>query len=225
MADRRKLLVQMLVKGILGILLPGTILFISAGSLHFAAAWRFLTTFAMLMLAMGLILLVKHPETLAKRLQVKETERTQTVIIPLSGLLFIGSFVLAGLDERFGWSHMPLGGEITALAVFIGGYALFTIVILQNAYASRTVEVQKSQRVITTGLYALVRHPMYLAALILFLAMPLAMGSYTALIPILAMPILLALRIRNEEQVLRKGLPGYTNYIKKTKYKLIPFIW
>ena len=225
MIDRRKLLVQMLVKGTIGCAVPGVILFVSAGSMAYAAAWRFLITFAALMLCLGIILLVKHPKTLAKRLQAQEQEKTQKVIIPLSGLLFVGSFVLAGLDWRFDWSQMPFAGTIVALVVFCGGYALFVAVLLQNAYASRTIEVQEAQKVIDTGLYALVRHPMYLAALVLFLAMPLALGSYWALLPMLAVPAVLILRIRNEEKVLLAGLPGYAEYTKKTKYKLIPFIW
>ena len=225
MGNRGRLLAQMLVKGMAGCGIPGIILFVCAGSLEYAAAWRFLAIFAALLLTMGLFLLMKQPETLARRLRSKETEKPQKLVMLLSVLVFAACFVLAGLDWRFGWSNMPLGGEIAALAVFAGGYALFTAVLLQNAYASRTVEVQASQKVIDTGLYAAVRHPMYLAAAVLFLAMPLSLGSYIAFLPMLTVPAVLALRIRNEEAVLLAGLPGYAAYTKKTKYRLIPFIW
>lgn len=225
MGGRVKLLAGMLIKGALGFLLLGALLFGCAGTLRYVEAWAFLIALFALMLAMGIVLLLKHPETLARRLRTKEGERAQRGYIAVIGALFVASFVLAGLDQRFGWSNLPLWGALAALAAMVGGYALYGAVTLQNAWAARTVEVQDGQRVVTTGLYAVVRHPMYMACLLLFLSMPLALGSWVALAPMLAFPLLLAMRVKNEEALLAAGLPGYTDYMKKTKYRMVPFIW
>lgn len=225
MQKKLPLIANMLLKGVLGFSLLGLLLFGCAGSFRFARAWLLIATLLLLMLAMGLLLLLKHPQTLAKRLRAREQERAQRGYISLMGLLFIASFALAGLDYRFRWMRMPWWVSLTALGVMILGYSLFGAVILQNAYASRVVEVQKGQVVISTGLYGVVRHPMYSACVLLFLAMPFVLGSYIALAPMLGVPVLLALRIKNEEAVLLTGLPGYAAYMQKTKFKLIPYIW
>ena len=178
-----------------------------------------------LMSAMGLTLRIKSPETLARRLQTDEKEAPQRVYVALFGLIFGLGFVLCGLDFRFGWSSVPLPAVIFGFACFVGGYGLFAAVMLQNAFASRVVAVQEGQKLITTGLYAHVRHPMYSACLLLFVPMPLALGSFLGLIPMALFPVVLVLRIRNEEALLAKQLPGYIEYMSKTKCRLIPFVW
>ncbi|MEA4971041.1 MAG: isoprenylcysteine carboxylmethyltransferase family protein [Candidatus Pelethousia sp.] len=225
MDKKSNLLINMIVKGLLGFFLLGLMLFGAAGSLRYTNAWLLIAALFLLMLAMGTLLLLKYPETLERRLKAKEKESAQKGYISLIGVLFLASFVLAGLDYRFHWTRVPFGVSLCALLLMIVGYGLFAATILQNAYASRVVEVQKEQTVVTTGLYAVVRHPMYLACLLLFPAMPLVLGSYIALFPMLLLPIGLILRIKNEEAVLRTELNGYTDYMQKTKYRLIPFIW
>lgn len=225
MQSQNKLLARMLAQALSGMVVLGALLFGSAGSWHYVNAWLLIGALTLLMLGLGLLLLVRHPEMLAKRLNAKESQTVQKGYIAAMGGLFVLSFVLAGLDFRFEWSRMPLGWALVALAVMVLGYGLFAAVMLQNAYAARTVAVQENQQVISTGLYALVRHPMYLACLLLFLAMPLALGSYVALLPMLLFPAALVLRLKNEEAVLKEGLPGYAQYMQKTKYRLIPYIW
>ncbi len=225
MGKKTKLLIQMILKGLSGFIILGLLLLGSGGSLVYPRAWLLMGVLFSLMLAMGLLLLFKHPATLERRLRAKERERTQRGYVSLFGLLFLLCFILAGLDYRFGWSRTPLWLSLAALVVMVLGYALFGATILQNAYASRVVEVQAGQAVISTGLYAVVRHPMYLACLLLFPAMPLVLGSYIALLPMLLLPLGLVLRIRNEEAVLLAGLEGYREYTQKTKYRLLPYIW
>ena len=225
MNEKQRLLRVMLLKGVLGFAVIGCILFTSAGSLQYRNGWLMIASLAALMLTMGMLLWRKHPETLKRRLQTKEKEAAQRVYVLLFGILFLSSFVLAGLDYRFQWTQLPLWGAILALIVMCMGYALYGAVILQNAFAARTVEVQAEQTVITTGLYALVRHPMYLACLLVFLPMPLVLGSLVALLPMLMLPLVLALRIQNEEKVLKADLPGYAEYMEKTRYRLIPYVW
>ncbi len=225
--DKKKsnLLINMVVKGLLGFVLLGLPLFGAAGSLRYMNAWLLLAVLFSLMLAMGTLLLFKHPETLERRLKAKEKKRAQKGYIGLIGLLFLASFILAGLDYRFQWTRVPFWATLCALLSMCLGYGLFAATILQNAYASRVVEVQKDQTVVSTGLYAVVRHPMYLACLLLFPAMPMVLGSYIALLPMLLLPIGLVLRIKNEEAVLCAELSGYAAYMQKTRYRLIPFIW
>lgn len=225
MRGKSQLLFRMLGKGLLGLLLLGVLLFGCAGSLRYENAWIFLGVLALLMLIMGLVLLIRHPETLERRLHTKETEAAQKHSLALSGVAFLLSFALAGFDYRFQWVNVPFGVSIAALIVMCIGYMLYAVVIFQNAYASRVVEVQEGQSVISTGLYAVVRHPLYLASLLVFLPIPVILGSWVALIPMILFPISLALRIRNEEAVLQSGLEGYAAYMKKTKYRLIPYIW
>lgn len=172
-----------------------------------------------------IVLLLKAPELLAKRLHNKEKEDAQKKIVGLTALVFIAGFVLAGLDFRFGWSKMPLWLIIAASVLFLIGYGLYAEVMRENAYLSRTVEVQENQKVIDTGLYGIVRHPMYFATILLFMAIPIVLGSWIAFIIFLGYPVLITKRIRNEEAVLEKGLEGYTEYKQKVKYRIFPFIW
>lgn len=225
MNKKSRLLTNMVVKGLLGFLLLGLPLFGAAGSLRYMNAWLLIAVLFSLILAMGTLLLLKYPETLERRLKAKEKESAQKGYVSLIGLLFLASFILAGLDYRFQWTRVPFWVSLCALFLMCLGYGLFAATILQNAYASRVVEVQKDQTVVTTGLYAVVRHPMYLACLLLFPAMPLILGSYIALLPMLFLPIGLILRINNEEAMLRAELSGYAAYMQKTKYRLLPFIW
>ncbi|MBQ4464514.1 MAG: isoprenylcysteine carboxylmethyltransferase family protein, partial [Oscillospiraceae bacterium] len=177
------------------------------------------------MLLMGIVMLIKSPELLRKRLQNKETQAAQKGVVALSGLMFLAGFVLAGLDFRFGWLVLPKAVSVIAAVIFLAGYAMYAEVLRENAYLSRTVEVQAHQKVIDTGLYGVVRHPMYAATLLMFLSMPLVLGSVISLIVFLVYPAVIAVRIRNEEQVLREGLAGYADYQKRVKYRLVPFIW
>ena len=225
MSEKSKLLPQMLLKGLAGFALLGLLLFGCAGSLAYTGGWLLVAPLAALMAAMGVFLLVKSPETLARRLKSKESENAQKGYIALTGGLFLLSFALGGLSFRFGWAQLPLPGMVAGLIVMILGYAMYAAVIRQNAYAARVVEVQQGQTVISTGLYAVVRHPMYLACLLVFVPMPLVLGAWLALVPMLCLPVMLVLRIKNEEQVLLAGLPGYAEYTQKTKYRLLPFIW
>lgn len=225
MNKKTRLLIRMILKGGLGILLLGLPLFGCAGTLHYPNAWVFIISLCLLMLAMGLTLLVRYPEILEKRLKAKEPKTAQKGYVLLVGILFLASFALAGFDYRFGWSKMPVAASAAAWIIMLLGYVLYAVVILQNSYASRVVEIQKGQVVVSTGLYGLVRHPMYFAALLLFLAMPFVLGSYIALIPMLVFPVAMVLRIRNEEAVLMAGLEGYAAYAQKTRYRLIPYIW
>ena len=225
MTDKLRLSITALVKGICGFAIMGALLFISAGSLAFINGWLFLITLALLMFIMFAVLIVKHPETLRRRLKSKEPEKAQKLYVAILGILFLCAFILAGLDYRFRWSSMPRWVPAAALVIMCTGYALYGAVILQNAYASRVVTVESGQRVIDTGLYAIIRHPMYLACLLLFLAMPLALGSYVSAVLMLAFPVVLVRRIKNEEAVLLAELDGYAAYMKKTKYRLIPFVW
>lgn len=220
-----KLLISALTKLIAGLVLVGLLLFLPAGTLHYAGAWRFLALLFIPMLLMGVVMLCKAPDLLKKRLNGKEKQATQKGVIALSGLMFPAGFVLSALDFRFGWSHVPAWVVITASVAFLAGYGMYAEVMRENAYLSRTVEVQDGQTVISTGLYGVVRHPMYLATLLMFLPLPLILGSFWALIPFALYPVILVIRIKDEEAVLRAGLDGYEAYTKNVKYRLIPFIW
>ena len=174
---------------------------------------------------MGIWLLISMPDLLAKRLNNKEKEQTQKHVVALSGLMFIGGFVFCGLNHRFAWSCLPLWANVIASVVFLIGYALYAEVLRENAYLSRTIEVQENQQLIDTGLYGIVRHPMYTATLLMFLSMPIVLGSAWALLVFGVYPVLIIRRIHNEEQVLAAGLPGYTDYQKRVRWRLIPGIW
>lgn len=212
-------------KLILGLLLVGLLLFVPAGSLEYLGAWLFLALLFVPMLIMSMVLLIKAPDLLEKRLKYKEKEKAQKGVIAFSGLMFPAGFVLSALDFRFGWSAVPTWAVVTASVLFLIGYAMFGEVLRENAYLSRTVEVQEGQTVISTGLYGMVRHPMYLATLFMFLPLSLILGSFWGLIPFALYPVLMVIRIRNEEAVLTEGLAGYAEYRTKVKYRLIPLIW
>ena len=214
-----------LTKFIVGVCLIGAMLFLPAGTFRYTGAWLLLGLLFVPMLIMGAVMLVKSPELLEKRLNNKEKEKAQKGVVALSGLMFSIGFVLSALDFRFDWSSVPLWLVIAASVLFLLGYAMYAEVMRENAYLSRTVEVQENQKVISTGLYGAVRHPMYLATLLMFLPMPLILGSFWGLIPFMLYPAIIVVRILNEEKVLTDGLQGYREYKTKVKYRLIPFIW
>lgn len=223
--SKGSLILKMLEKFGTGFLIIGLALFLCAGSIHYRNGWIFILSLAIPMAVFGVTLLIKDPQTLARRLLDKEPDKKQNANISLSGWMFLLSFILSGLDYRFGWSNVPTAVVVAALIVMLGGYVMFVWVILQNAYASRVVDVYENQKIITDGLYSIVRHPMYLASLFIFLAMPVVLGSWVALIPMLHYPIVLVRRIRSEETLLIRELDGYDDYITKVKYRLVPFIW
>ena len=220
-----KLLIQAILKFLIGILLVGALLFLPAGGFSYWNGWLFAALLFLPMLLLGVVLFIKSPALLEKRLNAKEKQGTQKGVLALSALIFLGGFVLAGLDFRFGWSRVPLGAVIVASVVLLVSYALYAEVMRENAYLSRTIEVQRGQRVIDTGLYGIVRHPMYAVTLWLFLAIPVVLGSFWALAVFALYIPVLVLRIFNEEKVLTAGLAGYADYKKRVKYRLIPFIW
>lgn len=220
-----KLLINALTKFILGLAMIAALLFLPAGTVQYPGGWRFVCLLFTPMLILGTVLFLKAPDLLKKRLNHREKESAQKRVIGASVLMFIGGFVAAGLDFRFGWSAVPRWMVTAASIVLLLSYGLYAEVMRENAYLSRTVEVQEGQKVIDTGLYAIVRHPMYMASTLLFLSIPLVLGSWFAFAIFLVYPFLLAGRIRNEEAVLAAGLPGYAEYQKKVKYRMIPFIW
>ena len=220
-----KLLLKTLIALLLGMLITGAMLFLPAGTWNYPAAWLFMALLFTPVLLMGIVLMVKNPELLRKRLAMKEREKTQQGVVALSGLLLVASFIVAGIDYRFGWSHVSHAVVIIASAVLLIGYALYAEVLRENVYLSRVVEVQEGQRVIDTGLYGIVRHPMYSAVSLLYLSIPLVLGSWWALLVMSPCVLLLATRIKNEEQVLREGLPGYVEYTQRIRYRMIPFVW
>lgn len=220
-----KLLCHALIKFFAGLLFLGLLLFLPAGTLAYPCAWLFLALLFAPMLIFGAVLLIKAPALLEKRLNSKEKESAQKGVIAASGLMFLAAFILAGLDFRFGWSHIPAWLTTAASIIQLAAYVMYAEVMRENAYLSRTVEVQDGQRVIDTGLYGVVRHPMYTATISLFLSMPLVLGSWPAFAVMLLFPVAIIFRIRNEEKVLEKGLAGYREYKQKVKYRLIPFVW
>lgn len=220
-----KLLVSALTKYIMGFILVGVLLFLPAWTLRYPGAWLFIALLFIPMLFMGIFLFLKAPKLLEKRLNNKEKEKTQRGAIALSGLLFPIGFVLSALDFRFAWSSVPPWLVILASILFLTGYGMYAEVMRENAYLSRTVEVQKNQTVISTGLYGFVRHPMYLATLLMFLPLPLILGSFWGLIPFAFYPVVIIIRILNEEKVLTAGLEGYAEYKTKVRYRLIWLVW
>lgn len=222
---RSGLLLQAVTKFAAGVLLVGLLLFFPAGTLRYPGGWLFCGLLFLPMLVLGGVLYLKAPELLRKRLASRETDVTQKRVIGLSALMFVGGFALAGLDFHFGWSNMPGWVSIAASAVLLASYGLYAEVMRENAYLSRTVEVQEGQTVIDTGLYGIVRHPMYMATTTLFLSIPLVLGSWYAFGIFLLYPLLLVKRIQNEEALLEADLPGYADYKKKVKYRMIPFVW
>ncbi len=221
----RKLFVQAIIKYLAGVLLVGALLFIPAGTLAWPHGWRLMAILFVPMFCAGIVMIRKNPELLRKRLNARETQEEQQDVLKCSGLMFLAAFILAGLNFRFSWIVLPDWISWTAAAIFLLAYGLYAEVLRENTYLSRTVEVQENQKVIDSGLYGIVRHPMYMSTLFLFLAMPLVLGSLISfLIMLLYIPII-SKRIRNEEQVLEEGLQGYAEYKQKVKSKVIPFIW
>ena len=222
---KSNLLIQSLTKFILGTVLMGTLIFLPAGSLHYWQGWLLMGILFVPMFVAGLVMMVKNPELLRKRLNAKEQEKEQKTVVALSGLLFVAAFIVAGLNWRFQWFVLPDWAVWVAAGIFIVCYLLYAEVLRENTYLSRTIEVQVHQKVIDTGLYGIVRHPMYMATTLLFLMMPLVLASPISFAIMLLYIPLIAKRIRNEEAVLEQGLEGYSEYKQRVKYKVIPFIW
>ena len=220
-----KLALNALSKALLGLLLFGAMLFLPAWTLSYPGAWLLIALLFVPMLILGTVLAVKAPALLKKRLDYKEKQATQKGVIAFSGLLFLACFVLSALDFRFGWSQMPHWVVIAASAVLLISYGLYAEVMRENAYLSRTIEVQDGQKVVDTGLYGIVRHPMYAVTVWMFLSIPLVLGSWWALLCFAHYPVLMVIRIHNEEKVLEQGLEGYSDYRKRVKYRLLPFVW
>ena len=212
-------------KFLCGIALVGALIFIPAGTFSFFYGWLFLGVLFVPMLIAGIIMIFKNPELLKKRLNAKEKQNEQNIVVKLSGLMFLVGFIVAGLDFRFGWYTLPEFVPLTAAVIFLAAYILYAEVLRENTYLSRTIEVQENQRVIDTGLYGIVRHPMYSATLLLFLTMPLILGSLFSFFIFLLYPFIISKRIIHEENFLEKELVGYSEYKKKVKYRLLPFIW
>ena len=223
--EKKKLFAQAISKYLLGVILVGTILFLPAWSFSYWNAWLFMGILFVPMFIAGIVMLGKNPELLQKRLDAKEKEAEQKSVVASCGLMFLASFIVAGLDWRFGWTNLPNWMVWAATGLFLLSYVLYAEVLRENTYLSRTIEVQENQKVIDTGLYGIVRHPMYMATMVLFLSMPLVLGSLYSFIIMLAYIPIIAKRIRNEEKVLEESLPGYKEYKQKVKYKVIPFIW
>lgn len=219
------LLINALVKFLSGLVILSLLLFLPAGTIDFLGAWRLIALLFIPMFIFGIVLFFKSPALLEKRLNNKETSNVQKKVILLSGLEFIVCFIVAGFDYRFGWSKLPSWIIMTACIIFVISYGLYVEVTRENEYLSRTVEVQENQKVVSTGLYGIVRHPMYFAVVLLFWSMPLVIGSFYSFIIMLPFPLLLISRIKDEEKILEDGLPGYKEYEQKVKYHLFPFIW
>jgi protein-S-isoprenylcysteine O-methyltransferase Ste14 len=216
---------MVVVKYIGALIITGLIIFLPAGGFHFINGWLFIISFFVPMIFTIIYFLYKDPELIEKRMHTNEKQGEQKVYVLISLVLFIIAFAIPGLDFRYGWSSVPTWLSVAAFCMVELGYVMFIIVMKQNSYASRVIELQEGQKVITTGLYSFVRHPMYSAAIIIYLASPVLLGSYWALIPIAAFPFLLAFRAVNEENVLSKELPGYSEYMERVRYRLIPHIW
>ena len=220
-----KLFAGALAKYLLGIVLVGLLIFLPAGSLTFWSGWLLMGILFIPMFFAGIVMMRKNPALLESRLNAKETQREQSTVVKLSGLMFLAGFVVAGLGFRFHWYMLPMGVSIGAAVLFLFAYALYAEVLRENTYLSRTITVQQGQTVIDTGLYGIVRHPMYSVTLVLFLSMPIVLGSVYAFLIFLVYPFIIAKRIRHEEELLEKELSGYREYKQKVKFRLIPFIW
>ena len=221
----RALFIRAISRFLAGLLLVAGLLFIPAGTWDYPQGWLLIGILFVPMFIAGLVMMKKNPELLKKRLNVREQESEQRSVILFSGIMFLAAFLSAGLSFRYSWLMLPVPVTIIAAIVFLAAYALYAEVLRENTYLSRTVEVQEDQKVIDTGLYGIVRHPMYMVTVLLFLAMPLVLGSVISFVIMLCYIPIIAKRIRNEEQVLQEGLPGYGKYMEKVKYRLLPFIW
>lgn len=222
---RGKLAAKALVTFAAGLILVGLLIFLPAGTLQFFGGWLLMGVLFIPMALMGIVLLIKDPALLEKRLGAKEKQSEQQLVVKLSALMFLAGFILCGLNTRFGWLMLPKWGMIAAAAAFLAGYAMYAEVLRENAYLSRTIEVQKEQKVIDTGLYGIIRHPMYTATILMFVMLPLVLGAVIALPVFLLYPAIIVKRIGNEEKVLTEGLKGYAAYKKKVKYRLFPYLW
>lgn len=220
-----KLLFQAITKFLIGVITVGLLIFLPAGSLNYTRGWLFMALLFIPMFIVGIILLIKNPKLLEKRLNAKEKENEQKQVLLVSGLMFVIGFVLAGLNYRYGWAKIPDVVVIISSVLFIISYAIYGEVLRENAYLSRTIGVEENQKLIDTGLYGIVRHPMYAVTIVMFLTIPLILGSLISFVVFLIYPILIVKRIKNEETVLEKDLEGYSEYKKKVKYKLFPFVW
>ena len=220
-----KLLINALTKFLCGLLMVGLLIFIPAGTFAYAYGWLLMGLLFVPMLIAGFVMYFSSPAFLAKRLDAKEKQATQKGVLAFSGLMFIAGFVVAGMDFRFGWSQMPVWVIITASVLFLVAYALYAEVMRENAYLSRTIKVEEGQKVVDTGLYGIVRHPMYMATILLFLMIPLVLGSWYELIVFAFYPAIIVVRLKDEEALLTRELPGYAEYRQRVKYRIIPFVW
>ena len=220
-----KLFTQAVLKFRLGVVLIAALLLLPAGTWHYWNAWLLMGLLFIPMFIAGLVMMKKNPGLLRSRLNTREKEGEQQLVVKLSGLMFLCGFIVAGLDFRFGWSQLPRWVIMSASTLFLLAYALYAEVLRENTYLSRTIEVQENQQVIETGLYGVVRHPMYMATLLLFGSMPLVLGSLPAFFIFLCYPLIIRKRILNEEEVLARDLPGYREYLQRVRYRLLPYIW
>ena len=221
----RKLYYEAILKFMAGVFLVSVLLFLPAGTVDYPGGWLLMGILFIPMFLAGLVMMSVNPGLLRSRLNAKEKEREQDLVVKLSGLMFLTGFIVAGLDFRFGWSKFPFGVNCVGAVLFLLAYLLYAEVLRENTWLSRTIEVQAGQTVVSTGLYGIVRHPMYAVTLLLFLSMPIVLGSIPALLVFLVYPFIIAKRIRNEEEVLSRDLPGYTEYLQKVRWRLIPYIW
>ena len=220
-----KLFCEALLKYLLGVLIVGLLVFLPAGTIRYSNGWIFLGILFIPMFIVGFVMMIKNPKLLKERLDSKEKQVEQKLIIKLSGLMFIIGFILAGLDFRFGWVDVPNWVIYVSSIIFLLSYIMYAEVLRENTTLSRTIKVENNQKVVQTGLYGIIRHPQYSASIVMFLMMPLVLGSFISFVVFLLYPVLIVLRIKNEEQVLTKELDGYSEYKNKVKYRLIPFIW
>ena len=221
----KELFISAITKFAAGVVLIGVLIFLPAGTIHFPGGWLLMGILFIPMFLAGLVMMAKNPRLLRSRLNAREQQSEQSIVIKLSGLMFLCGFILAGLDFRFGWSNLPGLVNVLGALLFLIAYALYAEVLRENTWLSRTIEVQEGQTVVSTGLYGIVRHPMYAVTLLLFLSMPLVLGSVPAFAVFLAYPAIITRRIRNEEEVLERELPGYKEYVQKVRWRLIPYIW
>ncbi|MBE6008959.1 MAG: isoprenylcysteine carboxylmethyltransferase family protein [Lachnospiraceae bacterium] len=219
------LFIQAILKFALGVLLAGILVFLPAGTVAFRQGWLFMAVLFVPMFFVGVALMIKKPELLKKRLESKEKQKGQSMVVKLSAIMFIAGFIVAGFNFREGWLVLPESVSVAGAVIFLASYFMYAEVLKENAYLSRVIEVQKNQKVIDTGLYAVVRHPMYSATLLMFLSMPIILGSLYSFVIFLVYPFIIAKRIKGEEELLENELEGYREYKKKVKYKLIPFVW
>ncbi len=220
-----KLFIQAISKFLAGIILVGLLIFLPAGNFSYPNGWLLMGILFVPIFVAGIVMMIKNPDLLKKRLISKEKQKEQDIIVKLSGLMFLAGFIVAGLDFRFGWFPLPKAVVICSAIVFVIAYLLYVEVLRENTYLSRTILVQENQKVIDTGLYGIIRHPMYFATLLLFLSMPLVLGSLFSFLIFLTYPIIIVQRIKNEEKLLEQELDGYKEYKQKVRYRLIPFIW